>query len=49
VKVGQETEISLDVGGTSVCNSARASGRTDKLTNTLVIRIKKDSREMRLV
>jgi hypothetical protein len=26
VKVGQETEISLDIGGTSVCKSARASG-----------------------
>jgi hypothetical protein len=28
VKVGQETEISLDIGGTSVCKSARAPDNT---------------------
>jgi hypothetical protein len=49
VKVGQETEISLDIGGTSVCKSARAPGRTDDLTNTLIIRIRADHREITLV
>ena len=35
VKVGQETEISLDIGGTSVCKSPRASGSTRSPTGTL--------------
>ena len=35
VKVGQETEISLDIGGTSVRKSARASGGTRSPTGTL--------------
>jgi predicted site-specific integrase-resolvase len=35
VKVGQETEISLDIGGTSVRKSARASGSTRSPTGTL--------------
>jgi hypothetical protein len=48
VKVGQETEISLDIGGTSVCKSARASGSTDNLTNILIIRIRADHREITL-
>jgi hypothetical protein len=34
VKVGQETEISLDVGGTSVRKSACASGSTRSPTGT---------------
>jgi hypothetical protein len=34
VKVGQETEISLDIGGTTVCKSARASGNTHSPTET---------------
>jgi hypothetical protein len=34
VKVGQETEISLDVGGTSVCKSARASDNIRSPTGT---------------
>ena len=34
VKVGQETEISLDIGRTSVCKSARASGSTRSPTGT---------------
>ena len=49
VKVGQETEISLDIGGTSVCKSPRASGSTDSLTNTLIIRIRADHREITFV
>jgi len=35
VKVGQETQISLDFGGTSVRKNARASGSTRSPTGTL--------------
>ena len=48
VMVGQDTQISQDFGGTSVRKNARASGSTDNLTNTLIIRIRADHREITL-